>query len=257
MGPTRALGTLDDDRLRETSGIVRSRRHEGVVWGHNDSGGKTRLFAFSTSGEALGTTEIIGATALDWEELSWSPGTDHDWLYIADTGNNALLRTTLRLYRVPEPEPGAASVEAETMRLVFPTGPVNVEAVFVEPDSGVIHVISKDKLAPAVVYRVGPFRPGEVASPMPVASRFFRPGSPKVTSAAMRTDGDWVAVRTYTHLHLFDTRDSVQAGLRNPPCTYLGPPERQGESVDFGLDGLLTVSEGVNATVHLTPLVFP
>ena len=67
-------GALDDDDLVETSGIVASPTHPGVLWAHND-GDDARLFAMTTTGESLGTL-IVNIEADDLEDLAAAPCPD-------------------------------------------------------------------------------------------------------------------------------------------------------------------------------------
>lgn len=110
----------------EMSGIVQSRRYPGVLWVHNDSGDKARIFPIKLSGDVIkppyesgfwvdapeeGKQEwpgidIANATNVDWEDIA----IDGDTLYLADVGNNGNARRDLGVYVVPEPNPEATGV---------------------------------------------------------------------------------------------------------------------------------------------------
>src|SRR5687767_12309589 len=64
------VGTLRDDKLVESSGLVASRKNPDVLWVHNDAGDKPRLFAVSTKGTALTRIDVAGAEARDWEDIA-------------------------------------------------------------------------------------------------------------------------------------------------------------------------------------------
>ena len=93
---------IDSRKIRESSGLVKSRTHPDVFWTHNDSGGEPRIFAITSRGEMLAEYEITGVEAIDWEDIAID---DSGNLYIADFGNNLNRRTDLTIYRVPEPDP--------------------------------------------------------------------------------------------------------------------------------------------------------
>ncbi|MHC4362336.1 MAG: hypothetical protein ACYSTZ_05870, partial [Planctomycetota bacterium] len=57
------VGTVAHSLLKEVSGISTSRHSPGVIWGHNDSGGLARVWAFNIRGTHLGTYNLAGATA--------------------------------------------------------------------------------------------------------------------------------------------------------------------------------------------------
>ena len=53
-------------KIREPSGLARSRRHEGVFWTHNDSGDVPRFFAIDANGNLLAEFSVEGASHTDW-----------------------------------------------------------------------------------------------------------------------------------------------------------------------------------------------
>jgi hypothetical protein len=103
---------IDSRKIRESSGLVKSRTHPDVFWTHNDSGDEPRIFAITARGEVLAEYEILGVEAVDWEDIAID---DSRNLYIADFGNNFNRRTDLTVYRVPEPDPrlGAGTARSD------------------------------------------------------------------------------------------------------------------------------------------------
>ena len=233
----------------ESSGVAVSRVHDGVYWTHNDSGWEPELFAVDEDGARLATVQVDGAENRDWEDLAIGPCDGQEsCLYIADTGDNRLVRDTLVIYRVPEPplEDGA-EVAADSLPLVLPDGPRDIEAVFFlpgapsdagRPTEGSLHLVTKGRGGPIKQYRYeGPFRAGETAEVEKVARLSDRrPLLPRmVTGAAATSDGRRVAVRTYESLHFF--RPQASGALpRDPLATVNLKPlgEPQGEAVAFG-----------------------
>src|SRR4051812_49706568 len=78
------IARISDRRISEASGIVASRRFQGVYWTHND-GDDNRLFAIRRDGSVIGCAKV-DANLHDWEDIAID---DDGNLYIADTGNNA------------------------------------------------------------------------------------------------------------------------------------------------------------------------
>ncbi len=60
-GESSILGSTASDELDEASGLGHSRADGGVLWTHNDSGDRPRLFAMSVEGGHLGTFLLEGA----------------------------------------------------------------------------------------------------------------------------------------------------------------------------------------------------
>ena len=80
-------------KIDETSGLE---YFNGHFITHNDSGGKPKLYSFTSEGDILKSYKIKGANNKDWEELT----ADNNFIYICDTGNNYATRKDLKIYKV-------------------------------------------------------------------------------------------------------------------------------------------------------------
>jgi len=146
------IGRLAHPAIRESSGIVSSRKQAGTYWTMNDSGNPPRLYAVDATGRSLGVLTIAGARNVDWEDIA----IDEDGkLYVGDFGNNSRRRRVLTIYVIPEPDPrkaARAAVEAK-VRFRYPDGhgPFDCEAMFVR--KGRAYLITKQPLS-ARLYRV-------------------------------------------------------------------------------------------------------
>ncbi len=288
-GLTAAAGpSADDPDLTELSGLAASERSPGVLWAVNDSGHAPALHAVAADGEDLGTFPLEGldealTAASDVEDLAVSGG----MVYVADIGDNNNNRSQVAVYRFPEPDPDAPGPvrDVEVLRLRYPDGPRDAEALLVDPVSGDVVIIDKSfriasggaamlAAAEAGVYAAEPpFDTAGVttlravgavalddlatrATAEPVENEASLYGLTGVATAAdIRPDGAVVAVRTYGTLWLFDRAEgqSVVQALAGAPCEAPTLAEDQGESVAFlpgdGLT-LVTGSEGANPELH-------
>ncbi len=201
----------------ESSGMVASRRYPGYHWMIQDSGAGTKAsivavnFDNRTIISTAGTLrnlpgfagnaneiEITNVTNTDWESLAID---SKDRLWIADSGANAVQRTTGRFYVLDEPEPlQTTPVEAvESYDYQFPGGGFpDVEAVFTVHDT--IYLITK-QLGAAVVYRFTPVA-GEVSTLVEVA-RFGDDTINRITGADLSEDGQRFAVVSQREKRLF------------------------------------------------------
>jgi hypothetical protein len=111
---------------RESSGIVRSRKHADLFWVHNDSGNEPRLFPIHRDGSPYRSTDhpdvpgvlIENATNVDWEDIT---ALEDGTLVISDLGNNGNARQDLALYVVDEPSPTAdRSAPARRLQVRYP-----------------------------------------------------------------------------------------------------------------------------------------
>src|SRR5262245_64749541 len=95
------LGKFDARIIPEASGIVRSRRHPGIFWVHNDSGNPPALFAVRRDGSLVREYQVA-APNIDWEDIATD---DHGHLYLGDIGNNEGRLPLRTIYRLDEPDP--------------------------------------------------------------------------------------------------------------------------------------------------------
>ena len=230
----------------ESSGLAVSRRHRGMFWTHNDSGGDPAVYGVNLAGERLASVTVKGAENSDWEDMALGPCPGGgDCLYLADTGNNGN-RREISLYRVPEPEPEHQETEkAERFTARFPQGSPDTEAIFVLPD-GAVYLVTKGNQSPIELYRWTLREEGDARLELlhRLAPRPEQIGD-RVTGASASPDGQWVAIRTYSTLALYRTPELL-AG-RGPTyttdLTVLG--ESQGEAVSLSDDGTVVLtSEG-------------
>jgi hypothetical protein len=143
------IGTITNRRITESSGVVASRQHAGLLWTHNDGGGprKQQLFAIRRSGESVAEFRVIGALLHDWEDIAID---DAKHLFLGDIGNNEAKRTQIAVYQIDEPDPkssGSVTV-TRSWQLRFPGTPFDCESLFVWRDQGyVISKVFKDRRA--------------------------------------------------------------------------------------------------------------
>jgi len=99
------LGTFDPRAVPEASGVVRSRRHPGVFWVHNDSGNPPRLLAVRRDGSLIRAFDVA-APNLDWEDVA---ADDRGRLFVGDIGDNKGLLRLRVVYILDEPDPALPS----------------------------------------------------------------------------------------------------------------------------------------------------
>ncbi len=138
-----ALGRFDRQQLPEASGIIRSRRHPGIYWVHNDSGNAPWLFAVRRDGSIVRRFRLAFPN-IDWEAVSTD---DAGHLYIGDTGNNTGLLRVRTIYQIDEPDPAAPEDPARdrplkasnTFAYVLPQGNrFDAEGLFVDRGRAVV-----------------------------------------------------------------------------------------------------------------------
>jgi hypothetical protein len=242
--------------INESSGVAVSRRQEGVLWTHNDSGSRPFVFGVSILGEDLARLLVEDVELTDWEDMALGPcppglltDAQQDCLYIADTGNNLRNRDTLSIYVLPEPSidpnrlqgTSAGVSGAQRYDFTFPDDIYDVEALALAPD-GSIYLVTKDRSDFAKVFQIGIDGSVQTAtyiqdltiSPMRNFGRL-------VTGAAFSPDGTTLAVRTYTEVFFYRLEEDGSFHLKGPPCLY-GFIQVAGEAVDWLDDGSLVLT---------------
>ena len=270
-------GRIQATDIPEASGLAASRRTAGVWWTHNDAGNPNRLFAIDPAGGLRARIIVDGAVNRDWEDIASGPAVTAGGpplLYIADTGNNQAItdparsRTTARIWRLAEPAvrstsvgtPGTQHIRAVAINLRYPDGAHDAEAMFVDPVTGDLVIITKDwsKSGRAGVYRTTDIAKRAANSTVTlqrVATIALRPGT-LVTSADITRDGRVIAVRSYGAVNLYqrDPSKPVATAFANASCSTPAPAETTGEAIGFAPDGgsFLTTTEGIRPPLHRT-----
>jgi len=238
--------------LTEASGLVLGAGGD-VLWTHNDSGDRARLFALSATGQPLGTVQLTDAQAQDWEDIARVDIDGVSTLVVADTGDNARARPSVALVLVSEPLPPGEGVQQDAVvrsrvRVSFTEGPQDVEAVAIDPLDGTLVMLSKTLDGAAIYTAPGGWWNEEALELteqafLPLGSDAL-PGSPNATGMDIAADGSAVIVRTYTGAWLFRRPPGpVADAFDTEPCEAEGVTE-QGEAIAFIGTDYVTLPEG-------------
>lgn len=255
-------GEFASRRLKESSGVAVSRAHPGILWTHNDSGDGPYLYATDLRGSDLGFLLIPGGEATDWEDMALGPCPIRvgSCVYIGDTGDNAEARPSVTVYAVPEPDPPSGpgdtlrtTAAPAVLRLRYPDGAHDVEAIYVSPRDSALYFVSKGRSGRIGLYRVAraawqvPPDGVVTAERVQVLDILPNPGAGRwVTGAGISPDGRLVAIRTYGEIYLFHAGGGGRlTPARERPCNLAGLDEPGGgEAIDYLDDaGLVLTSE--------------
>ena len=241
------------DDLTEASGMVASRRRPGWFWTHNDSGDGPRIFGIGPGGQAQ-VVSVSDAAALDWEDIAPDRTAAGDGLWLGDIGDNREQRSSIDLYRVPEPDAATRSVAAARLTLQYPDGSHNAEALLRDPADGGLVILAKEPTT-ARIYTFDPPDAGGGRGRLRAGGQFRIGDAPGkvVTGADVSPDRSTIAVRTYGEVWLYRLRptQSIPDALGTKPCKAPAAVEVQGEAVAFLADsrGYATISEGRRPTI--------
>jgi hypothetical protein len=243
--PLEPAGRFDPRALPEASGIVKSRRHPGIFWVHNDSGNAPTLFAIRGDGTIVREFRL-SVPNVDWEDVAID---DEGNLYLGDIGNNGGRLAVRVVYRIKEPDParqatGPPPVLAASF-YCFPGGDrFDAEGLVYDPGAGSAIVVAKRLDGrEAELFSVS-FRP-----PAPL----LRPSAPRrigtlprfvepATGASLSADLRLLAVCSYSVTRIYQRRGNpdhpwdLLAEIRYPPTPI--------EGISWEGEDLVLVSEG-------------
>lgn len=217
-----------------------------MLWSHNDSGDEPRLLAFTAAGSPVADVIVGGAVAEDWEDIAAGPDGS---LLIGDIGDNGGARSSIVVYRVPEPRGSDRVAIDARYELRYPDGARDAEALLYDRRSGALLIVSKSFGGESGVY-VARSPSSRRATTLRRSGTISLGPSQAVTAGDVSADGRTIALRTYDRAYLWRRRagETVAAALRRRPCDVDADllAEGQGEALALTGDGgaLLTVPEG-------------
>ncbi|MEW6752763.1 MAG: hypothetical protein AB1505_17560, partial [Candidatus Latescibacterota bacterium] len=248
--------TLGDRRLDEVSGLAPSRRDPGVLWAHNDSGDRPRVFAVDTLGHVLAVCTLRRASNVDWEDMASVDLGGQAWVYVGDIGDNRARRAAITVYRFREPPVGSGwrdsslAVTPERATFRYPDGSRDCETLMVDRRDGTLLFVEKGGAAPSLYASAWPGDGGQAVLRrlgvvlLPPELLLFG----AITGGDMHPDGTRIALRTYGSLYEFRRAGATPASLlASPPAATLSTPQLlQPESICYTADGtaLCTATEG-------------
>lgn len=254
-----AVARIASPEIRESSGLVKSRRHPDVFWTHNDSGDTPRLFAITASGELIAEFAVEDARHRDWEDIAADEAGN---LYVGDIGNNLNTRRDLVVYRIPEPDPFGEerSVRADLAlpfryadQKGFPQwGRWNFDAEALFWMDGALHILTKHRSDRRTqLYRLPVTPEPDEAVLEPIASfdlgeahRLYFSAAGNVTGADLHSNGRLLAVLTYRAVFLFVRDTDGDAPFREVRRIDLDARRtRMAESIAWDGDDLIFGNE--------------
>jgi hypothetical protein len=260
-GPFEA-GTMAEPRNQEASGLAASRRTDGLLWTHNDSGGEPVLFALSPDGTLRGKVRVAGVENTDWEDLASCELDGQPMLVIADTGDNFAVRSHPVIHFVLEPAASSLAAQQElslrpawSVNFNYEDGARDCEAVAVDVKERAIYLLTKRDAVPRL-YRLA-LKPAAITQP--ALARFIGtvPHLPQAanwkkilqapayafygwpTAMDFSTDGSLAVVLTYGETLLFPRApgESWASALAREPVRLAVHGLPQAEAACFSRDG--------------------
>jgi hypothetical protein len=256
----REVGKVRPKQLVEISGLAASRRNPGVLWLHND-GDAGLLFALDTTGRLVALVKCP-AEVEDVEDIALGPGPEAgvDYIYLGDIGDNDQRRRAIRVVRFAEPKLSGKRGEqpivdaADVFDLVYPNGPLDAETLLVDPLTGDLFVVTKERRrARLFTVSAGRLKPGGEIPLTPLG----RVDAEEVSAGDISADGRRIVLRRETRGWLWnrDAGEGLAAALQRTRREIEVRGKRQrnnGEAMAFAPSGdrYFTVSEGKKQPIY-------
>lgn len=144
-------GSIENEALKEASGLAQSRRSSSIFFAINDSGNPPQLFGLSREGKHLGTWDIDYGSRHDFEDLSAFSSMGEPFLLIADTGDNLNWRKVQSLLILKEPSIETAGQKLKVFKRLtfsFHNGHRDIESVAVDDAGKAVYLVSKKRIPP-------------------------------------------------------------------------------------------------------------
>ena len=242
------LGTIENNQIKESSGIVASYRNKGSFWTHNDSGDKNRLFVMDANGKGTREFYLEGTSNRDWEAISMAMFPEGSFIYVGDIGDNNNGFAESAIYRVQEPEINASTPQSSTLKNVqkitykYSDGARDAEAFLIDQSSKDIYIISKRESSKRLYRLPFPQSYNQTITAEFVQELTFSAGAGTplyIVDGNVSIDNKEIIIKNY--LQIFHWRrnanESILDALKRTPKTIPYTPEPQGEGICFAQDG--------------------
>lgn len=252
FGDRTDCGVVDCRELDEASGIAAGRANKDVLWTHNDSGDKSRIFAISTTGVHLATVYFTNIQARDWEDIAIGPGPEDgkSYIYISETGDNDAEYDIKTIYRFIEPQISEADTQkiinvsdVDKIKIRYADGKRDAEALMVDPLTKDCYVISKREMN-VRYYRIPYPQNTDSVSVVELTDSI---SLSMIVAADISPDGCGILMKNYHKIYYWKRKnaESIHKALKRKPLEVSYVKEPQGEAVCWAEDGngYFTISE--------------
>lgn len=248
--------------LTESSGLAVSTRDPQIVWTHNDSGDKSRLFAFTRDGKWIAEVELKNARATDWEDMCSFQREGKHYLAVGDVGDNQRKRTSVFIYVIEEPTLDVhasemvttSAADVERIEVQYASGPADCESLAYDSTTDKFLLATKELIR----CRLTTFDAKPNSDGKPVQVSFSQTlALPLTTAADISSDGQWLVIATYGPASLFRrSADGRWDASEDSLQTLSLPARRQGESICFADDdkSLMLTSEFAPSPLWTIPV---
>ncbi|MBS9523852.1 hypothetical protein KI659_07475 [Litoribacter alkaliphilus] len=232
------VGEVDSKMLAEASGLAVSRIHPGLLYSHNDRGGKPDVHMIDSLGRHLGMIRLEGVKNRDWEDIAIGPGPEEgvNYIYVGAIGDNVSEFKSIQVHRFPEPAEiqERLTVKPETFTFSYPDGPKDSETMMVDPWNGDLYLLSK-RDSSNILYKA----PYEKLGPDPIVlEKVMELPITLSTGGDISADGKEILIKNYWVVYYWVRQEgeTLEEALARKATQLPYKPEPQGEAIAFTPD---------------------
>lgn len=242
-------GKLEDERLREVSGIAASSIKRNCFWVHNDSGDSARIFLINKNGKLKGTV-AFDEKARDCEDIAVGIGMDKGrYVYLADIGDNIEWRGKVAIYVFKERDlikaisKGHIDDYKKTI-LEYEDGMFNAESLMIDNIDSLLYIVTKNKQSTFLYFaKIRDIFNREKV----VLNRIAELSCTNITAGDISSNGKEILLKNYDSIFYWKRSkgEHVFEALQKQPIIVPYKRESQGEAICFAgnSSGFYTVSE--------------
>ncbi len=247
--PARKMAQLDNNDLKEISGIASSVVNPKHLWAHNDAGNKAEIYLLNEDLEVRMTCELSGVENRDWEDIAVGPGPDPNksYVYVGEIGDNDAVHREKYIYRFEEPAlsaEGSEKVISDFDKITFRLdGAIkDTETLLLDPRTKNLYVVTKRE-TPVHLYELKyPYE-----KQVNVAEKMFSLPMSRIVGGDFSRDGQRVLLKNDDAVFYWEgsSSESVIEKMKGPAQSVPYEKEPQGEAIAWAFDdsGFYTLSE--------------
>jgi hypothetical protein len=238
-----SMGVLDNPKIDEASGLAMSVTHPGMLWTHNDSGDKARIFLIDSLGRHQATVGFEGISNRDWEDIAVGPGPDatKSYVYIGEIGDNFSRYTYKYIYRIEEPvipkgKKKLTVLQVDSIKFTLPDGARDAESLMIDPQTKDLYIFSKREKA-VNLYRLA--YPQSTTTVLEAERVLTGLPFTSIVAADWSPDGKEILIKNYKKVFYWHRQNNepVTELLQSPPAILPYDREPQGETIAFDRSG--------------------
>ena len=247
--PGQKMAQLNNNELKEISGIASSVVNPKHLWAHNDAGNKAEIYLLNEKLDVKMIIELSGVENRDWEDIAVGPGPDSNksYVYVGEIGDNDAVHREKYIYRFEEPVvsgDGLKKIISDFDKITFRLdGAIkDTETLLLDPRTKNLYVVTK---------RENPVHLYELKYPyekqVNVAQKMFSLPMSRIVGGDFSRDGQGVLLKNDDAVFYWEgsSSESVIEKMKGPAQSVPYEKEPQGEAIAWAFDdsGFYTLSE--------------